>query len=151
MATAGMSYEELEIRKKLLLDQLQETQNNLLQKNEVAGAMDIHHPERSQGWKPYRHQEYPKTLYHPVKLDPTVEARRLQTRRRNEANPNLAPLELEHSRPLTLKVLNKAEEEKALEGGFVKLPPQLKAEAEPVVSDPLADSMGAAPAKGKRQ
>jgi hypothetical protein len=150
MATAGLSYEELQMRKKLLLEELQNTGNELLTRNEVQGAMDIHHPERSPGWKPYRHQEYPKMLYHPVKLDPAIEAKRLSIRRRNEANPTYAPLDLPASEPLKVIAKNKDEEEKFLAQGYAKLPPQLKtAEDEAALRDPLAESIPDEPKKGK--
>jgi len=154
MATAGMNYDELQLRKKLLLESLQETANELLNRNEVQGVMDIHHPERSPGWKPYRFQEFPKMMYHPVKLDQAIEAKRLGIRRRNEANPNLAPLDLPAQEPLKLIVQNKEDEEKAMTQGYVKVPPQLarseeEAHAEKLAADPLAASMGEEPKKGK--
>ena len=142
MSSAGLSYEDLQIRKKLLMEELQETTNAVNQHVSEAGAMDIHHPERSPNWKPYRHQAYPRIVYHPVKLDAHRESERIGTRRRNEQNPTYAPLDIPEPLPLTRKVHNKAEEEAALAEGFVLLPPQLKVEeSEPVKRDPLAESM----------
>lgn len=122
MATAGMSYEQLQQQKKALLDLLADTQNSILKTNAVEGAIDIHHPERSAGWPIYRHQEFPKILYHPIKLDPVREGIRLGLRQRNDANPTLAPLDVPPPLPLILKVANKAEQEKAEEEGFVTAP-----------------------------
>jgi hypothetical protein len=143
MSAAGMSIEDLQIRKKLLLDELAGTATELLQRNVNEGAMDIHHPERSQGWKPYRHLEYPKMMYHPVHRDPRIEEQRLSVRRRNEANPNLAPLDLPAPEPLKMKVQTKEEEASAREAGFVKSPPVIKTDETGAVKlDPLAASLG---------
>ena len=133
MATQGMSYTELETRKRLLLEELANTQNQIVQNHTSAEAIDIHHPERSFGWKRQPFQEYPKTMYHPVKLDPVREDLRKGTRLRNDANPNLAPLDLPHAKPFTRIVGSKEEEAQALKEGFLKLPPQLKQEG------PVAD------------
>jgi hypothetical protein len=144
MASAGLSYEDLQIRKKLLLDELQETTNTLNQQVTEAGSMDIHHPERSPGWKPYRHQAYPRMVYHPIKLDPQIEANRLSIRRRNDANPTYAPLDIPQPEPLKRKVHSKTEEDVAVAEGFVLIPPQLNVEeSEPVPAkrDPLAESV----------
>jgi len=150
MSTAGMNYDDLQLRKKLLLESLQETANELLNRNEVQGAMDIHHPERSPGWKPYRHQEYPKMMYHETRLDPVIEDKRLGVRRRNEANPNLAPMDWPASEPLKIIVKDKAAEDEAGKKGFVKFPPVLRRSEEQAhldkVSDPLAASVGVIPA-----
>lgn len=128
MATQGMSYTELETRKRLLLEELANTQNQIVQNHTANEAIDIHHPERSLGWKRIPYQEYPKVMYHPVKLDPVREDLRLGTRRRNDANPNLAPLDIPHARPFTRTVGSKEEEAQAVKEGFLKLPPQLKTE-----------------------
>lgn len=144
MSTAGFSHEELQLRKKLLMEELQATTNQILETNVISGSMDIHHPERSPGWKPYKFQEFPKIMYHPIKLDQTREDQRLGIRRRNDANPNLAPLEQLPPEPLKRKVVSKAEEEQAAKEGFVTTPPQIKLEeGYPAKSaDPLAESMG---------
>ena len=130
MASAGLSYEELQVRKKLLLDQLQETQNAVNKTTAIEGAIDIHHPERSAGWPRYKHQSYPKMMYHPVKLDAAIEAVRLGTRRRNDANPSLAPLDIPAPKPLRKIVHSEAEEKRAEQEGFVRTPPELKMEEE---------------------
>ncbi len=147
MSAAGMSIEDLQLRKKLLLEELAESANELLKRNVSDGAIDIHHPERSPGWKPYRFQEYPKIMYHLIQRDPRIEEQRMNVRRRNDANPNLAPLEMPAVEPLKIKVQNKAEEEEAVKKGFVKLPPVLASEdkARAPKLDPLAASMGIQP------
>jgi len=150
MSTAGFSHEELQLRKKLLMEELQQTTNQILERNVVEGSMDIHHPERSPGWKPYKFQEYPKIMYHPVKLDPTREDQRRSIVLRNQANPNLAPLDQLAPEPMKRKVNSKAEEEQAAKEGFVTTPPilTLVEEGQPVRSaDPLAESMGVQPQK----
>ncbi len=139
MSSAGMSYEELQTRKKLLLEELAGTQNAMNKTNNLEGSIDIHHPERSPGWPIYRHQDYPRMMYHPIQLDPQVEAARLGVRRRNDANPNLAPLDLPAPKPLTRKVMNAKEQEEAEEQGFVRKPPVMKMDEAPDVFDPLAN------------
>lgn len=106
------------------------------------GDFDIHHPERSPDWQRYQHQEYPRMVYHPVKLDPKIETLRLGLRRRNEANPALAPLDLPASKPLYRIVQNAEELKAAEEQGFCKTPPAVKLDPEAEVFDPLAESVG---------
>ena len=127
MASQGLSYQDLQTRKKLLLEELAKTQDNIIQNHAAAESIDIHHPERSTGWKRIPYQEYPRTMYHPVKLDPVREDLRLGTRRRNDANPTLAPLDVPHPKPFTKLVYSKDEEEQAVKEGFLKKPPQLEA------------------------
>lgn len=141
MATQGMSYTELETRKRLLLEELAATQNQIVQNHTSAEAIDIHHPERSFGWKRQPFQEYPKVLYHPVRLDPVREELRLGTRRRNDANPNLAPLDIPHPRPFTRTVSNKQEEDQAVKEGFLKLPPQVAQEGAPAANDGIDERL----------
>ena len=141
MATQGMSYTELETRKRLLLEELANTQNQIVQNHTSAEAIDIHHPERSFGWKRQPYQEYPKVMYHPVKLDPVREELRLGTRRRNDANPTLAPLDIPHPRPFTRTVASKEEEAQALREGFVKLPPTLTQEGAPAATDGIDERL----------
>ena len=123
---AAPSYADLQQQKKAALDIYAQIQEKLNKTNVVEGAVDIHHPERSPGWPVYRFQEFPKMLYHPVKLDPAREGQRMGVRRRNESNPTYAPLDVPHPLPLVL-IVNTAAEEKAAEAkGFVKTPPVLR-------------------------
>jgi hypothetical protein len=128
MASQGMNYQELEVRKKLLLEELANTQNQIVENHASAEAIDIHHPERSTGWKKVPYLEFPKVMYHPAKLDPVREDLRLGTRRRNDANPTLAPLDVPHPRPLTRTVKSKEEERQAKADGFLQTPPQIQLE-----------------------
>ena len=106
-------------------------------------VMDIHHPERSEGWPRYEHQPFPKMVYHPIKLDPAIETQRANIRLRNQRNPNLPALDLPHSRPLSLKVLDAQALSAAEREGFVLKPPMLCTEEETAAlgRDPLAESV----------
>jgi hypothetical protein len=153
MAAQGMSYQELETRKKLLLEELAKTQNQIIDNHASAEAIDIHHPERSMGWKRIPFLEFPRVMYHPVKLDPVREDLRMGTRRRNDANPNLAPLDVPHPRPLTRTVNNKQEEEQAVKEGFLREPPQLavkEADASGIDEALLSVNVGASQSRGKK-
>lgn len=132
-------YQALQERKKLLLDELNATQQKIGQVHGIEGAIDIHHPERSPNWPVYRHQEYPKMLYHPIKLNPQIEASRKGIQQRNLANPQYAPLDLPASQALTLKIHSKQEEEEALKAGYAKAPPVMQAEIAEEAVDPLAN------------
>ena len=79
-------------------------------------------------------------LYHPTKLNQEVETRRRGIRRRNEANPQLAPMELPESKALTIIVANKEGEEQARAQGFVRTPPMIKADEDVQVFDPLSNA-----------
>jgi hypothetical protein len=152
MASQGMNYQELEVRKKLLLEELANTQNQIVENHASAEAIDIHHPERSTGWKKVPYLEYPKVMYHPAKLDPVREDLRLGTRRRNDANPTLAPLDVPHPRPLTKTVHNKEQERQAKAEGFLETPPQIEladsAQANAGV-DPAILSVNVAPSQSR--
>lgn len=135
------SHQSLQETKRALLELLNDTQKQIAERQGMEGAMDIHHPERSPGWIPYRHQAYPKMLYHPAKLEPKREAQRLAVRRRNDSNPTYAPLDPPESLPLTMIVQNKEEEEQARTNGFVAQPPavQNEEEFEQESNDPLSN------------
>lgn len=122
MATTTFNAAEMEARRKLLMEELSVLQDQKMKAIGGLQVIDIHHPERSPGWPIYRHQAYPQMLYHPTEKDQRIEEQRLGLRRRNEANPNLAPMEIPPSEALTLKVGNAAEKEAALARGFVETP-----------------------------
>ena len=139
-----MSFAELEKQKKALLDLLNDNQKKRAEVVGVEGAIDIHHPERTPGWPQYKYRPFPKMMYHPAKLDPAHEAVRRGIKRRNEANPTLAPLDIPASKPLTRIVRDEEDKKKAEADGFVTTPPflQVKEEefyAEPAKADPLSD------------
>jgi hypothetical protein len=122
MAGSVVDYQRLQETKKGLLELLQENQKSLDKFSDAGGSFDIHHPERSPNWKRYVHQEYPKALYHPVQLDPVIENQREGIRRRNAANPNVAPLQMPPSEPLMRKVSTPEEHAQAEMEGFVSYP-----------------------------
>lgn len=134
-------YQLLQVRKRQLLEDLRDV-NKIIDKG--SAEMDIHHPRVPR----YSHQEYPKMLYHPIRYDQAIESQRKGVELRNKANPNLAPLELPHQRPLT-RIVNTAEEEKIVrEEGFVLTPPfvvgritEEESEAQESARDPLAASV----------
>ena len=138
---SSSSFMDLQERKRLLLEELNNTQQQIGKVQGIEGAIDIHHPERSPGWPLYRHQPFPKMVYHPIKLDPKIEVQRQGVRNRNLANPNLAPLDLPASQPLTRIVKHDEELKQAESEGFVKVPPMLQAEEEAVnlSNDPLSN------------
>ena len=108
-------------------------------------VIDIHHPERSAGWKPYVHQAFPKIVYHPAKLDPIVENERRSIELRNQRNPNLPQLDTPHKQPLSKRVATQEELDAARKEGWVLKPPFLVGQAEldeteSFASDPLASS-----------
>lgn len=123
MATSTFNAQEIELRRQLLREELASLEDAKLKNLGSMQVVDYHHPERSPGWPLYRHQEFPKMLYHPSEKDSRIEETRLGVRRRNEANPHLAPMDIPRSEPLMRKVANKAEMEQALAEGFVLDPP----------------------------
>ena len=142
MSTTPSTYNDLQKTKAALLQMLNETQQNIAKTQGMEGAIDIHHPELSPNWPRYKHQEFPKMLYHPFKLDPQTETARNGVRLRNEKNPTLAPLDLPASKPMTVIIKNTAtaqeELEKYLAAGWLKAPPVLVSEeAEVEHFDPL--------------
>lgn len=143
MSTSAPTFTELQKQKAALLQMLNETQQNIAKTQGMEGAIDIHHPELSPNWPRYKHQDYPRMLYHPTKLNPNVEAARKGIRIRNEKNPTLAPLDLPASQPLSIIVKDAGEEKAYREQGYVKTPPFLANEEETVQAvsqvDPLAN------------
>ena len=141
-------------RKSLLLKLLNDTQQAIAEETGQSGSFDIHHPERSPSWKPYRHQEWPKMLYHPVKLDEAIETQRRGIELRNGSNPNLAPLPIPPSQPMRIKVNNQDEFDIAEAEGFVPFA-KIQQPKELAVSDPLANEETAAQfvggGRGKRK
>lgn len=136
-----LTHQELLKRRALLVAELTATSEKIQKGGQ--GVIDIHHPETSPDWPRYKYQEYPKMVYHPIKLDQSVEARRTGIRRRNEINPNLVPLDLPVSQALTQVVRSIEEEEAARELGFVATPPALQPEPEvmrEMMRDPLAEA-----------
>ncbi len=127
MAASTFSPQEIELRRKLLQDELLALQDQKLKSIGNMQVIDYHHPERSPGWPPYRHQAFPTMLYHPTKKDQHIEEVRLGIRRRNEANPNLAAMDVPSSEPLTIKVGNEEEKRLALAQGFVERAPDKQA------------------------
>jgi hypothetical protein len=83
---------------------------------------DIHHPERSPDWPRYQHEDWPRMVYHPIKLDPKIEADRRGVMLRNQRNPNLPALDVPPAQPLVRIVRNKEELEAAEKEGFVLKP-----------------------------
>jgi hypothetical protein len=122
---AGSTYNaaELEVRRQLLREELATLETEKLKNLGGMQIVDFHHPERSPGWPIYRHQEWPRLMYHPTACDPRNEERRLGVRRRNEQNPHLAPMDVPDSEPLTVKVANETERNLAAARGFLKDPP----------------------------
>ena len=120
MATNTFNSSEIELRRQLLREELANLEDAKLKSLGNMQVIDYHHPERSPGWPVYRFQAYPQLLYHPTKNDPRVEERRLGVRRRNEANPNLAPMDIPPSEPLTIKVNNEEEKKAALAQGYIE-------------------------------
>ncbi len=118
MATNLFDPAEIELRRQLLREELANLEAEKIKSIGTMQVVDYHHPERSPGWPIYRHQPFPQLLYHPTEKDPAVEQRRLGLRRRNEANPHLAPMDIPPSEPLTLKVNNQAEKDAAIERGY---------------------------------
>lgn len=122
MATHGFNAAEMEARRVLLRDELAALEDQKMKAIGGLQVIDIHHPERSPGWPIYRHQEFPKMLYHPTAKREDVEQRRLGVRRRNESNPNLAPMDIPTSEAVTLKVENAKELAAALAEGWSATP-----------------------------
>lgn len=133
------TYSDLQEQKNAALKVLNQIQQQLSKTQGIEGAIDIHHPERSPNWPVYRHRSYPKMLYHPTKLDPGTEARRLGIRQRNDRNPTLAPLDLPASEPLSVIVKNEDEDKARRAEGFIAKPPFLQSNEEVIQFDPLAN------------
>jgi hypothetical protein len=113
----------IELRRKLLREELDLLEDAKIKNLGTMQVVDYHHPERSPGWPIYRHQAYPQMLYHPTAKDPAIEEKRLGLRRRNEANPHLAPMDIPPSEPLIRKVANAEEKKAAMALGFEELTP----------------------------
>lgn len=114
--------------------------------NAQPNVFDIHHPETSPSWPRYQHQEFPRIVYHPTRLDPRIENENRNTSLRNQRNPNLPQLDLQHSEPLTKKVNSPEELAAARKEGWVLKPPFLVGqseleETEEFAADPLAASV----------
>ena len=97
MATSTFNAQEIETRRQLLREELAALEDEKLKNLGNMQVVDYHHPERSPGWPIYRHQAFPQLLYHATDKDPRIEEQRLGLRRRNEANPNLAPMPIPRS------------------------------------------------------
>jgi hypothetical protein len=123
MAAHTFNASEIELRRKLLREELDALEAEKLKNLGSMQVVDYHHPERSPGWPIYRHQPFPQMLYHPTMKDESIEQRRLGIRRRNEANPHLAPMDIPPSEPLTIKVADEAAKKLALADGYVENPP----------------------------
>lgn len=123
MATNTFNAAEIEVRRQLLREELANLEADKLKNLGTMQVVDYHHPERSPGWPIYRHQPFPKLMYHPTDKDPRVEERRLGVRRRNEANPHLAPMDVPESEPLTRKVANEEERQIAMQCGYTERRP----------------------------
>lgn len=123
MATSTFNAAEIEMRRQLLREELAALESDKLKNLGSMQIVDYHHPERSPGWKPYRYQPFPRLVYHSTDKDERIEAQRLGLRRRNEANPNLAPMDIPPSEPMTVKVENEDELKRALAMGFMETPP----------------------------
>ena len=126
MAASTINAADLEVRRQLLRDELAALEDQKLKSLGNMQVIDYHHPERSPGWPIYRHQAFPQLLYHPTAKDQRIEEVRLGVRRRNEANPHLAPMDIPRSEPLTMKVANEAEKKAALANGYVENPPNFQ-------------------------
>jgi hypothetical protein len=128
MATSTFNAQEIETRRKLLHEELAVLEEE--KKKQLGGmqVIDYHHPERTPGWPIYNlndpRNKYPQLLYHPTEKDRRIEEVRLGIRRRNEANPTLAPMEVPPSECVTKKVGSVEEKKAALAAGFVETPPQ---------------------------
>lgn len=123
MATSTFNAQEIEVRRQLLREELATLEDAKLKSIGNMQIIDFHHPERSPGWPVYRFQAYPQLMYHATEKDPANEAKRLGVRRRNEANPNLAPMDIPESLALTRKVANAEEKAAAVTEGFMEAPP----------------------------
>ena len=128
MATTIFNAAEIELRRKLLHEELAALEMEKLKQLGNVQLVDYHHPERSPGWPIYNLNDpknrYPQLLYHPTLKDQRIEDQRLGVRRRNEANPTLAPMDIPPSQCLMIKVANHAEKQAALAEGYVeKAPP----------------------------
>lgn len=126
MATSTFNAAELEVRRQLLREELAALETEKLKNMGGMQIVDFHHPERSPGWPIYRHQAFPQLLYHPSEKDGRIEEQRLGIRRRNEANPHLAPMDIPRSEPLTLKVVDATAKAAAMAQGFIETPPQVQ-------------------------
>jgi hypothetical protein len=128
MASSTYNSQELEVRRQLLREELAALESEKMKNLGGMQIVDFHHPERSPGWPMYNVNDprnaWPRLLYHPTEKDERIEAQRLGIRRRNEFNPNLAPMDIPPSEPLTLKVANAEEAREAFARGFVTDPPQ---------------------------
>lgn len=120
MAASTFSPAEMEARRILLREELANLEAEKIKSIGNMQIIDFHHPERSPGWPIYRHQPYPVMLYHPTKKNEEVEAQRLGIRRRNEANPNLAPMDIPCSQALMVKAGTVQEKSAFLADGFVE-------------------------------
>lgn len=106
-------------------------------------VMDIHHPERSAGWKPYVYQAFPVIVYHPTRLNPIVENERKNIELRNQRNPNLPQLDKPHPEPHCKRVENQEQLDQARKEGWLLKPPFLVGQSEVEQAeafDPLAAS-----------
>src|ERR1700683_346457 len=128
MATTIFNAAEIELRRKLLHEELAALEMEKLKQLGNVQLVDYHHPERRPGWPIYNLNDpknrYPQLLYHPTLKDQRIEDQRLGVRRRNEANPTLSPMDIPSSQCLMMKVANHAEKQAALAEGYVeKAPP----------------------------
>jgi hypothetical protein len=128
MASNVFNAAEIELRRQLLREELNSLEADKLKSLGGLQIIDFHHPERSPGWPIYNvndpRNQWPQLLYHSTEKDPRNEERRLGIRRRNEANPHLAPMDVPDSEPLVVKVNNTKEREVAFAAGFVATPPE---------------------------
>lgn len=128
MATSTFNAQEIEIRRKLLHEELAALETEKIKNLGAMQVMDYHHPERTPGWPIYNlndpRNKYPQMLYHPSALDMRIEEQRLGIRRRNEANPHLAPMDMPPSECLKIKVGTLAEKQAAMADGFIEAAPQ---------------------------
>lgn len=128
MATSTFNPQEIELRRKLLNDELAALEAEKIKSLGGMQLVDYHHPERSPGWPIYNindpRNKFPQLLYHPTEKDERIERVRLGLRRRNEANPTLAPMDIPPSECRTMKVASAREREEALAAGYVEKAPQ---------------------------
>jgi hypothetical protein len=128
MATTTFNAAEIEVRRKLLHEELATLEAEKIKNLGAMHVVDYHHPERSPGWPIYNlndpRNKFPQLLYHPTAKNQRIEDQRLGLQRRNEANPMLAPMDIPPSECLMLKVANATERATALANGFVETPPQ---------------------------
>ena len=149
MTTNAADYNALQQSKSDLIKQLNVVQGAINKGGQ--GVIDIHHPELSPNWPRYRHQDYPRMLYHPAKLNPQIEAQRKGIKLRNEKNPTLTPLDLPSQEPLTVIVHSEEEEQQRRAEGFVKNPISYRVTEEPSVLDPLSNPELVEPVRKRKQ